>query len=375
MLGEGGAAPSPGLAKFFSALAAYRPGPDVGQDLIQLAHFRHRLDLLMSGLAADMFKSGLWEEEGYTTPIQWLRHEAKLATGVACQQLEVGFTLGSLSKSVEALEQGEIGFGHLAAIADTAGFLGEDRFDEEPFLAKARVQNVTEFGKTCDHLRHAQDPKGFAESERESYEARFLKLSPLDGGGILFKGYLDPENGSLFRSALEPLARKSGAGDERTREQRLADALIESTTGEHQVELVVTCTQETLEGRPGSPAAETEWGGLLSSAAVERILCAGACLRRMLLNGEGVIIDFGRSQRLLSPQGKRAVAARDKHCVWPGCDRPARWCDTHHRQWWQHGGRTTVGDSELLCRRHHHLRHEGWKLVRDSAGGWKALPP
>ena len=372
MLGEGGSAPSPGLQKLFSALAGFEPG-DLRQDLLDLAHFRHRLDLLLSGLAAEMFRSQLWAEEGYTTPIQWLRNEANLATGVACQQLEVGLSLESLPRSVEALERGEIGFGQLAVMADAAGALGS-HFEEAPFLARAREENVTEFRKSCERLRHAQDPEGFARSERESFEARFLKLSPLDDGSLLFKGYLDPENGSLFRSALEPLARKSGAHDERTRDQRLADALIESTSGEHQVELVVSCTQETLEGRPGSAPAETEWGALLSGRTVQRMACGGS-LRRLRLDAKGVIIDFGRSRRLLSEHGKRAVAARDRHCVWPGCDRPPRWCDVHHRHWWQHGGRTAVADSELLCRRHHQLCHEGWKLVRDAGAGWKALPP
>ena len=45
MLGEGGTAPSPGLARLFAALADYEPGPDCRQELIQMAVVRHRLDL------------------------------------------------------------------------------------------------------------------------------------------------------------------------------------------------------------------------------------------------------------------------------------------------------------------------------------------
>jgi hypothetical protein len=164
------------------------------------------------------------------------------------------------------LERGEIGFGHLALMADATSFYQEGSFDEAAFLAKAREQNVSDFRKTCEHARHAQDPAGFAEEERERNELRCLKLSPQEDGALSFRGWLDPEGGSLLRSALEPLARKSGVGDDRTREQRLADARLEATAGDHQVELVVTCTLETLQGRTGTPAAETEWGGLLSGA-------------------------------------------------------------------------------------------------------------
>jgi len=375
MLGEGGAVPSPGLARLFGALADYQPGSDLRQDLKHMALLRHRLDLLMSEMAAALSDSGIWQDDGYATPIHWLRKEAKLATGVACQQVGVGLSLGSVPRSVEAVERGEIGFGHLALMADTAGFFREGRFDEALFLEKARQQNVSEFRKTCDHARHAQDPMGFAETEREHAD-RFLQLSPQEDGAVMFRGWLDPEGGSLLRSALEPLARKSGVGDDRTRQQRLADALVDAPTRDHHTELVVTCTLETLEGRPGTPAAETEWGGLLSGETVDRLVCGGASLRRLVLDGDGVVIDFGRRRRLLSPQGRRALESRDKHSVWPACDRPPRWCDSHHRREWRLGTPTSVEESALLCGHHHRLRHDrGWQLFRTKDGRWKAIPP
>jgi hypothetical protein len=376
MLGEGGVAPSPGLARLFAALADYQPGADFRQELTQMALVRHRLDLLMSGLAAKLTDSGAWDEDGYTTPIQWLRQEAMLPSGVACQQVSVGLSLDSVPRSIEALERGEIGFGHLALMVDTASFYRDGGFDEAAFLQKARQQNVSEFRKTCDHARHAQDPAGFAETERERHEHRFLKLSPQEDGALMFRGWLDPEGGSFLRSALEPLARRSGVGDDRTRDQRMADALVEATTRDHHTELVVSCTLETLEGRAGSPAAETEWGGLLSGEAVERLVCGGASLRRMVLDGDGVVIDFGRRKRLLSPQARRALEARDKHCVWPGCDRPPRWCDSHHKREWRRGAPTSVEESALLCGRHHKLWHDGgWQLFHTPGGRWKAISP
>jgi hypothetical protein len=42
-------------------------------------------------------------------------------------------------------------------------------------------------------------------------------------GSMLVNGVLDPEGGAALRSALEPLARRSGEHDHREREQRLAD--------------------------------------------------------------------------------------------------------------------------------------------------------
>jgi hypothetical protein len=85
MLGEGGIAPSPSLARLSAALADFVPGPDCRQDLIQLALVRHRLDLLMSGLAGTLTESRAWDDDGYATPVQWLREEATLPSSVACQ--------------------------------------------------------------------------------------------------------------------------------------------------------------------------------------------------------------------------------------------------------------------------------------------------
>ena len=58
--------------------------------------------------------------------------------------------------------------------------------------------------------------------------------------------------------------------------------------------------------------------------------------------------------------------ARDLHCVFPGCDRPATWCDVHHLIPWSQGGATDLGNLVLLCRHHHTLVHEGgWRIEGD----------
>lgn len=47
------------------------------------------------------------------------------------------------------------------------------------------------------------------------------------------------------------------------------------------------------------------------------------------------------------------IRCRDLHCRFPGCDKPAEYCDIDHTVPWQQGGPTHPSNLALLCRAHH----------------------
>jgi hypothetical protein len=53
---------------------------------------------------------------------------------------------------------------------------------------------------------------------------------------------------------------------------------------------------------------------------------------------------------------KRAARNRDKHCRFPGCRRPAKFCDVDHTIAFQIGGRTVYFNLGCLCRKHHQVK-------------------
>jgi HNH endonuclease len=55
---------------------------------------------------------------------------------------------------------------------------------------------------------------------------------------------------------------------------------------------------------------------------------------------------------------RRAPGARDRRCRFPGCEN-RRFLDAHHIHHWAKGGKTTLDNLLLLCRRHHRRVHEG----------------
>jgi hypothetical protein len=124
----------------------------------------------------------------------------------------------------------------------------------------------------------------------------------------------------------------------------------------------------------GAPGADMEFSLPISSKTVERWACD--CSVTRILMQDSLVIDVGRSRRVISPPMKRALHARDGHCVWPGCERPASWSQGHHLVPWIHGGPTELDNLALLCRRHHWMVHEGnWQIAKTDDGRIVPIAP
>jgi len=63
-----------------------------------------------------------------------------------------------------------------------------------------------------------------------------------------------------------------------------------------------------------------------------------------------------------SPALADFVRCRDLTCRWPGCDRPARYCDLDHTIPYRQGGPTHAANLKCLCRLHHLVKtFWGWR--------------
>lgn len=128
-------------------------------------------------------------------------------------------------------------------------------------------------------------------------------------------------------------------------------------------------------GLEGAPAAETEWGGLFSRYAVERLACSSA-LRRVVIDSKSVVIDMGRKERVITERQRKALIARDGCCAAPGCDRPPRYSAGHHLIPWSEGSGTDLQELALVCWHHHRrIHHNGWQLARNQDGTYRMIPP
>jgi hypothetical protein len=324
------------------------------------------------------------------TASEWIRHNCKTTSSVAYDSINVGAQLHRLPRCADAVAVGEIGFAHLSVIARTAkaldGLRTEPAFAEDELLQRARESSAGRLWHYCMRLRHALDPEGVAQEQRIAVEQRRLQFSVWDDGSVLISGQLDPIGGAAVRTALEPLAQPMGEGDDRCLERRQADAVVELAThaldagqvpqhASQRPHLQVTTSLETLQGLPGSPAADLEFSTPISAVTVQRLAC-DASIARVVFGPESVVVDVGRAARVVSGATRRALNARDQHCRWPGCERMASWSAAHHVVHWTQGGKTDLSNLLLLCHRHHWMVHEGgWKLARSDDDRLLAIPP
>jgi hypothetical protein len=344
--------------------------------LREKAYFIDMQILSFAQEAAEFAATDAWEEDGSASPIDWLRFNCHLTSTVAADRIAVGEAMPKLPESVQATWNGEIGFAHLKDMARTADAVGS-RFDETKLLEKARENSPGKFHYICHHYRHAADRQGFEAEQAELVEIRKLVISTCEDGVVLVNGVLDPVGGAAFRTAIEPLARKSGAHDDRNLERRQGDALVElASGGGSPAQLQVTTSLETLRGLPGAAAADLEFSSVpISAKTVERLAC-DAAITRIVLGSESMVIDVGRAKRTVSGPARKALNVRDEHCTWPRCERPASWCAGHHLKHWAHGGTNEPDNLTLLCNRHHWMVHEGnWQIVRSDDGRMLTVPP
>lgn len=87
----------------------------------------------------------------------------------------------------------------------------------------------------------------------------------------------------------------------------------------------------------------------------------------MTKSADGSVLHVGRRTRTVPPALRRALEVRDRGCRFPGCG--VRYTDAHHIVHWADGGETSLKNTMLLCRMHHHYVHEGgWRMATDREG-------
>ncbi|HKE16302.1 MAG TPA: DUF222 domain-containing protein [Kofleriaceae bacterium] len=299
-------------------------------------------------LIRDFDRAGGWHRQGALSCAHWLSWRIGLGLGPAREKLRVAHKLAELPLLDEAFRQGELSYSKLRAMTRVAS-----PDNEAALLDLARNSTAAQLEQICRLYRRAHPPERTGSGGDD--ERRWVVARPTDDGMVAIQIRLHPEEAARLMRAIEHCADKGSLADGAV---ALADVGLAGAAGADggdgpmrpPVEVVAHVAAATLEGH-------THLGDGLSAETCRRVLCDAGVVP-MLEDDAGKTIDVGRKSRTIPAALRRALEARDPTCCFPGCAH-RRWLDAHHVVHWIDGGETNLGNTQLCCRRHHGLLHEG----------------
>jgi 5-methylcytosine-specific restriction protein A len=375
--------------------------PDHLAALLVADGLSRRADRAKISQIAAIDRDGSFAEKGYKTTTGGLKDLLGWDHDIARQHVKVAqhvgprFTLDGtplepvLPVTAAAFAAGATTMRHVGVIAalmnsqPASRISLADRVSIEASLGEAAMifspRDVRIMGQD---LLAAADQDGPEPDERPGRDELHFGTNA-DGSGWIRGQFQDPEAFATIVTGLDARTRPSPENRGTTAGERNAAALVEicqfalgyDDTGEVNGErphLVVTIRLEDLENRARGALLHT--GGTLTPAQLRRLAC-DADLIPVVLGERGEPLDIGRAQRKIPIGIRRLVAARDKGCAHPGCDRPPSWCECHHVIEWQHGGQTNVENVVMLCCQHHDQIHSTEWTIDMSTGIPKFIPP
>jgi hypothetical protein len=258
--------------------------------------------------------------------------------------------------------EGALSYSHVRALTRVA-----TRENKSDLVDRALTTTACNVEKYCHRLRLGEVQSGEREARRQ-HESRALHRAVEEGT------LTPPAELAIVQQALEQLVADLPEDPSRDYFAARADALVcmarqvlgssrdnsaDASASNHQTthQVVVHVDASALNGDGG----ESDY----PLPTVERLCCFGEVLP-ILKCGDDVL-NVSRNQRIVPTKLKRALAARDRPCQFPGCHH-TRHLDAHHIKHWCDGGETKLDNLPLLCTQHHTLMHEGGFKLKPANG-------
>ena len=239
-------------------------------------------------------------------------------------------------------------------------------------------------------VQDAADPDGTLDQSDPSSKMEFHVGARNPRTGLTgITGTLDDHSIDVVRTAIDALAAPKpaadGTPDPRPAATRRAHALVAAlegfltagagpSSGGERPQVVVYLHWDQFTGE--ITRATRESGLTMTTGQARRYLC-DATIIPVVLGSDSEILDVGRERRTYTLGMRRAIKARDRGCIWDGCDRPGNWCDIHHANWWARDlGETNIKTGVLLCGYHHtEIHKDQWKIRFADDGHPELIPP
>ncbi|MGH2794321.1 MAG: DUF222 domain-containing protein [Actinomycetota bacterium] len=321
--------------------------------------------------------SGLWREQGYRSPAQWVAVRAQSTMGAAIATLETARRLEQLPATREAFQTGSLSAHQAQEIAAAASAAPAA---EESLLESARVETVARLREQCRQVIATATHD--ADADERLHRSRYFRYWTEAEGAVRLDGRLTPDAGARLAAVAEGRARSlrdeaRRTGSPERLEAYAADALVSladaTASGPRAVVHVHVDAAAWERGRTeGQEVCRIGGIGPISVSAARR-LAADGIVKAVLDDGADVraVAHLGRT---IPARVRTALEARDETCVVPGCEQ-RHGLEIDHIQPFVTGGPTTIDNLARLCRYHHAQKtHRGW-LLDGQPGAWRWFRP
>jgi hypothetical protein len=254
----------------------------------------------------------------------------------------------------------------------------------EVALERAARQTTGQLGARIRKLVISLDPDLAKDRYESAVEERRVVLEPNHHGTSNLLGLdLPAADAQAAMRRINDLAKMAKTADDpRTMDQVRADVFVDLLNGRHlksgpgkgTVDIHVELT--TLAGLDENPGELRGYGPVIADIARQVAENQSKPEHRVTVTEGGEPIWTGTTRRRPTAHQKRAVQARNRTCVFPGCRMPAGESDLDHTHPWAEGGPTEITNLAPLCRHDHRVKHRtGWELQQLRTGTYQWTTP
>ncbi|MCY4532838.1 MAG: DUF222 domain-containing protein, partial [Gammaproteobacteria bacterium] len=326
---------------------------DLEEEIISLAKHMNQDEYRFLVMVREFDIRQGWRAYQFNNCAEWLNMKCGISPGTAREKVRVALALLDLPQCSEGFAKGELSYSKVRAMTRAANVFNEAKLVD--YALNATAHQVEEH---CRRLRNA-DRRQSTPDARRAWQARSLKRTCHPDGTMSIYVELPREQGDLVMKALE-MAMAATAGDTADEAEQMyatagqGDKVNEKTADTadqagkahaenelsnaffaRQADALVAVARGYLSGNSGEKRAKSnnyqvivhvdaaalqDKGGKsdLPVESVRRITC-DSDLVKVTKDAKGNLLNLGRKHRVVSPQLKRALLARDKCCTYPSC--------------------------------------------------------
>jgi hypothetical protein len=394
-------------------------GADARRLAVLAEEMKRTADALLTIAIARVNSSGAWAEGKSRSAEDWVSRTTGASWGEAKGKVELANSLRSLPETTEALVEGRISGTQAALVAQAAAI---DPHAEHRLLDLANRAAHTELRDAARRVVATASGQ-IADEQAAVHRTRYLRTWTGTDGAFCLQGRLTKADGAKVLAVLEPLmeieftnARRQGRREQpdayradalvvmaeraeigsRSIRRARAAAKAAGASDSGAIDAAVTDAHAVADDRDvptpkahiivrvdhhallrghveGDETCEIEGIGPVPVSDVEQVM-GDAYLTILRTKGRDVLAATTMT-RIVRPELRRALEARDRVCVVPGCG-IASGLEIDHLEQFAKGGPTSIDNLQRLCRHHHRLKTTGkatltrWETPDGPQFGW-----